>query len=107
MKAGQDNAIKVICTAEDGTQKVYTVIAKRAAAHDGSTEPTEPPTQPTTVPTTQPTEPSTAPTEPVQPDKTGSSGGIAWWVLLIVGILCLAGGVAGGIFVDKKYLNKK
>ena len=107
LKAGQDNVIKVICTAEDGTQKVYTVIAKRAPAHDGSTEPTEPPTQPTTAPTTQPTEPSTAPSEPAQPDKTGSSGGIAWWVLLIVGILCLAGGVAGGILVDKKYLNKK
>ena len=106
LKAGQDNAIKVICTAEDGTQKVYTVIAKRAPAHDGSTEPTEPPTQPTTVPTTQPTEPSTAPTEPAQPDNGGNSGGIAWWVLVIVGILCLAGGVAGGIFVDKKYLNK-
>ena len=107
LKVGQDNAIKVICTAEDGTQKVYTVIAKRAPAHDGSTEPTEPPTQPTTVPTTQPTEPSTAPTEPAQPDNGGNSGGIAWWVLLIVGILCLAGGVAGGILVDKKYLNKK
>ena len=111
LKAGQDNAIKVICTAEDGTQKVYTVIAKRAPAHDGSTEPTDPPTEPTTepttVPTTQPTEPSTAPTEPAQPDKTGNSGGIAWWVLLIVGILCLTGGAAGGIFVDKKYLNKK
>ena len=78
-----------------------------AAAHDGSTEPTEPPTQPTTVPTTQPTEPSTVPTEPAQPDNGGNSGGIAWWALLIVGILCLAGGVAGGIFVDRKYLNKK
>ena len=107
LKAGQDNTIKVICTAEDGTQKVYTVIAKRAPAHDGSTEPTEPPTQPTTVPTTQPTEPSTVPTEPAQPDNGGNSGGIAWWALLIVGILCLAGGVAGGIFVDRKYLNKK
>ena len=33
------------------------------------------------------------------------SGGIPWWVLLIVGIVCLLGGAAAGIFVDKKYLR--
>lgn len=113
LKAGQDNEIKVICTAEDGTQKVYTVVAKRAAAHDGSVDPTEPPTEPTepsTIPSepeTQPTEPSTAPTQPQEPGENESSGGIPWWTLLVVGILCLAGGAAAGIFVDKKYLNKK
>ena len=32
--AGQDNEIRVICTAENGQQKTYYVIAKRAAAHD-------------------------------------------------------------------------
>lgn len=106
--AGQDNEIKVICTAEDGSQKIYTVIAKRAAAHDGSTEPTEPetePTEPSTEPETAPTEP--APTEPQKPVEQEISGGIPWWTLLIVGVLCLAGGAAAGIFVDKKYWNKK
>lgn len=108
LKAGQDNEIKVICTAEDGTQKVYTVTAKRAAAHDGSTEPTEPPTQPATEPSTEPeTDPTTMPTEPTQPADTEKTSGIPWWVLVIVGVLCLAAGVAGGIFVDKKYLQKK
>lgn len=109
LKAGQDNEIKVICTAEDGTQKTYTVIAKRAAAHDGSVdsaepEPTEPPTEPT-EPSTAPTEPE--PTQPQAPQQPEQSGGISWWTLLIVGIVCLAGGGAAGIFVDKKYLNKK
>ena len=58
--AGADNEIKVICTAENGDEKVYTVIAKRAAAHDAQpTDPTQPSTQPT-----QPTQPSTQPTVP-------------------------------------------
>ena len=112
LKAGQDNEIKVICTAENGTEKVYTVIAKRAAAHDGSVEPTEPSTEPTepatepSQPETQPTEPSTAPTEPQEPAEREKTGGIPWWALLIVGVLCLAGGAAAGIFVDKKFLKK-
>lgn len=107
LKAGQDNEIKVICTAEDGTEKVYTVIAKRAAAHDGSVEPTEPstePTEPATEPSSEPTEPSTAPTEPREPAQQ-EGGGIPWWTLLIVGVVCLGGGAAAGIFVDKKYLR--
>lgn len=79
--AGQNNEVKVICTAEDGSQKIYTVIAKRAAAHDGSTEPQQ-----------------------SQEQETGD--GIPWWTLLIVGVLCLAGGAAAGLFVDKKYWNK-
>lgn len=109
--SGADNEIKVICTAEDGTQKIYTVIAKRAAAHDDSTEPTEPsaePTEPSTepsVPSTQPGDP--APTEPQEPADTEKTGGIPWWVLLIVGVVCLAGGAAAGIFAEKKRLNKK
>lgn len=103
LEAGADNEIKVICVAEDGTEKVYTVIAKRAAAH-GSTEPTEPSTQPT-EPSTQPSVP--APTEPQEPADTEKSNGIPWWVLLIVGIVCLAGGVAAGILAEKKNLNKK
>ena len=40
--AGQDNEIQVICTAENGEQKIYYVIAKRAAAHDGEVTPPQP-----------------------------------------------------------------
>lgn len=40
--AGQDNEIRVICTAENGEQKVYYVIAKRAAAHNGEVTPPQP-----------------------------------------------------------------
>lgn len=112
--AGQDNEIKVICTAEDGTQKVYTVIAKRAAAHNGSTEPMVPPTQPTqpaeptvpptTAPATQPTTQPVAPTEPSAPVQPGEAaeGGIPVWVLILVAIVCLGGGFAAGMSWKKK-----
>lgn len=112
LKAGQDNEIKVICTAENGTEKVYTVIAKRAAAHDGSvdptdpptepTEPTEPSTQPSTAPSTAPTEPATTPTEPQKPVEQEQTGGIPWWTLLIVGVVCLGSGFAVGVLTSKK-----
>ena len=105
--AGQDNEIKVICTAENGTAKTYTVIAKRAAAHDGSVDEIPDETEPVTEPTEPSTEPSTDPSEPQETPNTEKRGGIAAWVLILVAILCLAGGAAGGIFVDKKFLGKK
>ena len=101
--AGADNEIKVICTAEDGTQKGYTVIAKRAAAHDGSTEPTDPPTEPTepsTEPDDEPTVP--APTEPQMPSGSENNGGIPWWTLLIVGVVCFGLGALVATAAGKK-----
>lgn len=99
--AGADNEVKVICTAEDGTQKVYTIVAKRAAAHDGSTEPTEPPTEPSTEPSTEPT---TEPTEPQVNDNTERQGGegVSWWILVIVIPLSLVVGAAIMYVVLKK-----
>lgn len=38
--AGADNEVKVICTAENGEKKTYTIIAKRAAAHNAPQAPT-------------------------------------------------------------------
>lgn len=68
--AGQDNTIQVICTAADGSEKMYTVIAKQAAA-------------------SVPTEPSaTLPTQdadtPQAPDNT------AVWLTIGVTVLLLA-----------------
>lgn len=108
--AGADNAIKVICVAEDGTEKVYTVIAKRAAAH-GSTEATEPSVEPT-EPSVEPTTPATQPEDPTpnesqNPSEGQQAGGIAWWVLLIVAIVCLGGGVAVGFAVNRKRPGEK
>lgn len=99
LAAGQDNIIKVICTAENGEKKEYTVTAKRAAAHDGSVD------EPIT---------NTTDSENVIPDDSqndNSKSGIAWWWLIIVGIGALAIGAAAGFFgkdlLTKKYLIKK
>lgn len=100
--AGADTEIKVICTAEDGTEKVYTIIIKRAAAQ-GSTEPAPETTVPTTVPET--TAPTTVPGTTQAPSNQGNpsnSGGIQVWVLIIVSIAFLMAGAFVGILVGKK-----
>ena len=55
---------------------------------------------------TQPAEPSTDPTEPsTEPQETGKQdgkGNTIWIVLLIVGIICVAGGVTAGVLLWKK-----
>ena len=110
--AGADNEIKVICTAEDGTEKVYTVIAKRAAAHgeepdptDPPTEPTEPETEPSTEPATDPSEPET--TDPVQTQPTGgeeqpASGGVSAPVVAVLAVLGIGIGFGLGFILGKK-----
>jgi hypothetical protein len=108
--AGQDNTIQVICIAENGDQKVYTVIAKRAAAHgEAPVDPTVP-TDPS-EPTTPPTQP-TAPTEPQQPTNPTIPGGqqqqqlpdgaMKPWMLIAAASLCLALGLAAGLLIGRK-----
>lgn len=94
---GQDNPIRVICTAEDGTQKIYTVVAKRAAAHG---EPVEETTEATQPETTEPTE--TAPTEPVQTTRPSILRNLWLWVAVGCCLLCLGGGLGIGIFISRK-----
>lgn len=94
LAAGQDNPVKVICTAENGAKKEYTVIVKRAAAHDGSVE--ELPEQPTLTPDDsgeQDTAPDTAP---------AGAGTLAWWWLIVVGAAALALGFVLGLLLRPK-----
>ena len=107
--AGADNEIKVICTAEDGTQKIYTVIAKRAAAHSAGGEDTPPATEPSAP--TDPSKPSTttttpAPTEPQCSDSLQTSDGIQLWLVIVIGVVCLAAGAVVGIAIGKKSSGK-
>ena len=88
LAAGQDNTVKVICTAENGDKKEYTVIVKRAAGHDGSVD--EAPKQDTSTDTTN-TPPQT---------KTNIT------LVIIVGIVALVIGLAGG-FVTGSIKKKK
>ena len=107
--AGYDNEIQVICIAENGAQKVYTIVAKRAAAHDDvpvdPTVPSEPsePTKPT-----QPTQP-TQPQQPTDPTIPGGSqqtqlpdGAMKPWMLIAAASLCLALGLAAGLLIGRK-----
>lgn len=101
LTAGADNTVKVICVAENGEEKVYTVIAKRAAAHgEMPTTPTQP-TQPAdpTNPTTQPTQPTTS-ADKGNEQTTG--GGIELWLLIVVAVVALAVGFVIGLPVGKK-----
>ena len=111
LAAGQDNPVKVICTAENGDKKEYTVIVKRAAAHDGTVEDipnetTPPETEPsdTTPPETAPSE--TNPTDNATNTAPENNGGVAWWWLVVVGIVALAAGLVGGFF-GKDIIKKK
>lgn len=119
---GQDNLVKVICTAENGETKEYTVIVKRAAAHDGSAdtshgdpavtdspEETDDPGSTTEAPTdTDGVEPADsgsmteAPTDTDGTEPAGDFYGIPWWWLLVVGAICLGGGFTCGYFVKRK-----
>lgn len=109
LAAGADNEIKVICTAEDGTEKVYTVIAKRAPSHDSTTEPTDPPTEPSepvetdppTEPDSDPTVPTNAPTEP-KPVDSKETGGVSVTVLILAIVASLIVGTTAGILIGKK-----
>ena len=88
LAAGQDNTVKVICTAENGDKKEYTVIVKRAAGHDGSVD--EKPQEPVTD------------TQDNTQTQTNTNSGIDWWWLIVVGAGALVLGVVVGIIIPKK-----
>ncbi|MBR3593864.1 MAG: cadherin-like beta sandwich domain-containing protein [Clostridia bacterium] len=85
LAAGQDNPVKVICTAENGEKKIYTVIVKRAAAHDGSVD--------------------EAPTISDEPDNNApvkSSDGIDLTLVIVIGVAALAVGAVLGFILGRK-----
>ena len=112
--AGQDNEIKVICTAEEGTKKTYLVIAKRAAAHDGSVE--EIPDEPSVADTEDVTE--STENEPSTEDKqdveTKNTNGVPGWLVVIIGFAALGIGAFVGYInynsvhnILKNFKNKR
>ena len=112
---GQGNAVTVTVTAEDGSQRVYTVTAVRAPAHsdvdaylNGQREPIpEVPTEPEQEPTEAPTEPIATPTEPVTApteldDSSAMPKGADPVMMLVIGIVCLVAGGVIGLLIGKK-----
>lgn len=104
--AGEDNIVKVICTAENGEKKEYTIIAKRAAEHGSeATQPDE--TQPSE------TEPDETQPDDTQPNDTdvntpviNDTNGIEWWWLIVVALVALGIGAVGG-YAGNEYIKKK
>jgi len=115
---GAGTNIPVTVTAEDGTEKVYTVTVVRAPEHEKVEallarwleEPEEAPvpeqTEPVpTEPVTQPTEPATEPTKPTEPapaepEAPRISGFV--WLLFAAGIVIGAGVTALVLLLNKK-----
>ena len=104
--AGEDNIVKVICIAENGKKKEYTIIVKRATEHGAEiTPPSE-------------TAPSDSTTDEIKPDETNPNdtdantsaqngrNGIAWWWLIVVALVALVIGTVCG-YVGKDYIKKK
>lgn len=92
--AGQDNEIKVICTAEDGSKKEYIVVAKRAAAHDGSVD--EKPVESTV------SELEKVTSSGVSTGGEAKSSGAPIWLVVVIGIVGLAVGAGVGVAIGKK-----
>lgn len=112
LSAGKGNNIAITVTAENKTQKIYTVTAVRAPAHDKTqdflnAQPTEPVPTETTVPveTTQP-QPATAPapTQPQAPAQTEKPNNPL--LIILIGIGCIAAGALVGIVI-KSYIDSK
>ena len=97
LAAGQDNPVQVICTAENGDKKEYTVVVKRAAAHDGRVD------EKPTTPATEPTQAATM-TGAAVPGSAAPASGVPWWTLLLVGAAGLGGGIGMGygLFAKRK-----
>ena len=87
LTAGVDNEVKVICVAENGTEKVYTVIAKRAADPAATTD--------TPVdPVTTNTDTTDAPAE--------KAAGLNPILLIPIVLVALGAGFAVGLLIGKK-----
>ena len=116
LESGKATAIPVTVTAEDGTEKVYTVMAFRAPAHEDveaflngdiqepTVAPTEPPTEPATHPTEAPeTETVPAPTEPPAAAKPE----MPWSMLIMTGLFCAVIGAGIGVVIMALSAKKK
>lgn len=99
---GQDNTVKVICTAENGETKEYVVTVKRASAHDGSDKefplPSDMQQSDTNISTDGLSEISTERNFSDLP-----SSGIAWWLLIVAGISGIFFGIGIGYLIFKRH----
>lgn len=112
LEPGKATGLSVMVTAEDGSQKVYTVMAFRAPAHEDvegflngeAQEPTVPPTEPATQPPTEP-ESGTVPT-PTEPPAAAKPE-MPWSMLVITALFCAVIGAGIGVVIMALCTKKK
>lgn len=68
LEAGKDNPVTIVCTAEDGSTTTYTVVAKRAAAHDAVSSEPEVPSKPVSSVPEVSSNPESVPSVPSEPE---------------------------------------
>lgn len=97
LKAGQDNPIRITCRAEDGTAKVYTIIAKRAEEYVPVTSEASTATLGTAA-----TDAFTVPN--IQDNQQGSDVDvqIPSWAYVVIGVAAVTGAAAIGILVSER-----
>ncbi|MHB8961835.1 MAG: cadherin-like beta sandwich domain-containing protein, partial [Saccharofermentanales bacterium] len=100
---GQDNLVNVICTAEDGTTKEYTIIAKRAAANatasgSGSSDPVSGVSDGASAGSSASMIPADSSPSSDEPVKSGVQTGTA----IFLALACLATGLTGGFLIGRR-----
>ena len=95
-KAGKDNPIVVTCTAEDGTKKVYTIIAKRAEEYVPATTAAAIETMITEISVPI----ASTPTNPK--DQQGSDMQIPSWSYIVIAVGAITGCAAVGILISER-----
>ena len=84
LAAGEDTEIQVICTAENGEKRAYTVIARRAAPPSSASASQE----------------TASAAESRVSAQAEAENGFPWWLLLLIGSVCA--GAAAGFLLRKK-----
>lgn len=99
LQPGQDNTVSIICTAEDGSKKEYTIIAKRAPAHQSGGVQSD--ASMASAGSTSKQETSAASSSVAAAQGTGSAPGTKLWLVLVVAAVCLALGYLLGVIYGR------
>lgn len=95
---GQDNVVKVICTAENGTKMEYLVIAKRASANGLAAS--------GILSSSSNSSPDASSSEASsQSGTTANSSGMPVIAVILIGLACLALGGLAGYQIKSRYGN--
>ncbi len=104
LKPGKDNVIIITCTAEDGSQMLYTVIAKRAEEYvpETTVAPTDPTVTPTQASEPEITEPTQIPQTQTPEEGTVYSVEIPAWTYILTAVTAVTGAGAIGILLSER-----